>query len=91
MREPHERVVSVSRALVSGTHSNPKPDLAFAYDRLPLRQRGGASFFVDVAADEVAFLVEMVVDGGMDCAEFLQRVHSSEPQHGPLSSAERLM
>ena len=36
-------------------------------------------------------MVEMVVDRGMDCAELLQRVHPSKPQHGALSSSERLV
>ena len=65
------RVLSVLRALVSGTHSNPRPDVALAHDGLPLRQCGGASCFVDVTADEMTFVVEMVVDRGMDRAEFL--------------------
>jgi hypothetical protein len=64
-------VLSVYRSLVSGTRRNGKPDLALTHDCLPLRQRGGASCFVDVTADEVAFVVEMVVDRGMDGAEFL--------------------
>ena len=33
----------------------------------------------------------MVVDRGMDRAEFLDGVHPSKPQHGALSSAERLV
>ena len=36
-------------------------------------------------------MVEMVVDGGMNGAEFLKGVHSSKPQHGPLSSSELLV
>ena len=33
-----------------------------ACDDLPLRERGGASFLVGLAIDEVAFQVEVVVD-----------------------------
>ena len=36
-------------------------------------------------------MVEMVVDGGMDGAEFLEGVHPSKAPHGALSSAERLV
>ncbi len=39
----------------------------------------------------MTFLVEMVVDRGMDCAEFLKGVHRSKPRLGPLSSSERLV
>ena len=82
---------SIKLLLVSGSRSNPKSDLALARDCLPLRQCGGASFFVDVTADEMAFVVEMVVDRGMEGAEFLEDVHPSKPQHGPLSALERLV
>ena len=84
-------MLSVYRSPVSGTRRNGKPDLALTYDCLPLRQRGGASCFVEIAADEMAFVVEMVVDRGMDGAELLEGVHPSKPQHGPLLSSERLM
>ena len=39
----------------------------------------------------VTVLVEVVVKGGVDRAEFLQALHLPEPQHGPLSSSERLV
>ena len=76
---------------MSGGRGDAKLDLALAHDCLLLRKGGGASCFVDVAADEMAFVVEMVVDGGMDGAEFLKGVHPSKLQHGPLASSERLM
>jgi hypothetical protein len=45
--------------------------------------------FVNLAGDEMALLIEMVVDLGMNCAEFLQRLHASKPLHGPFSSSKR--
>ena len=77
--------------MISGGRGNPKLDLALAHDCLPLRKGGGASCFVDVAADEMAFVVEMVVDRGMNCAELFQRVHPSKLQHGPFALSERLV
>jgi hypothetical protein len=55
-------VVSVQRELVSGRTQLAQTHAALGHDCLPLRQRGGASLFVDFAADEVALLAEMVVD-----------------------------
>ena len=57
----------------------------------PLGQRGGAPLFVDLAGDEMALLIEMVMDLGMNCAEFLQRLHASKPLHSPFSSSKRRM
>ena len=84
-------VLSGPMGTLSSERGNAKADLGLADDCLPLRQCGGASLFVDIAADEVAFLVEMVVDGGMDRTEFLKGVHPSKPRHSPLSSSERLV
>lgn len=42
-----------------------------------------------ISADEVAILVEVVVEGGMDGAEFLQGLHLAEALHGPLSSSKQ--
>jgi len=50
-------------------------NLALARDCPPLRQRGGASLFVDFAADEVAFLTEVVVDGGVEFAVTAREVN----------------
>src|ERR1019366_3189689 len=46
--------------LRSGAVSPNQPILG--HDCLPLRQRGGASLLIDLSADEVALLTEMVVD-----------------------------
>ena len=37
----------------------------------------------------MAFLIKMVVNGGVDGNEFLQTSHLSEAEHGPLSSSKR--
>jgi hypothetical protein len=42
-----------------------------------------------ISADEVAVLVEVVTEGGMDGAEFLQGLHLAEAWLGPLSSFKR--
>jgi hypothetical protein len=42
-------------------------------------------------ADEVALLIEVVLDRGVNGAEFLQRLHPPKPEHRTLSSSERLM
>ena len=56
--------------------------------RLPLGQGSRAAYFVSLTIDEVSFLVEMVVQRGVDRSEFLQRLHPSKPQHRPFSSSE---
>jgi len=57
----------------------------------PLGQGGGTVLFEDVAAIEVAVLVEVVVDRGVGGGKFLQGPYISEPLHRILSSPERLM
>jgi hypothetical protein len=47
--------------------------------------------FVNLASDEMALLIEMVVDLSMNRAEFLQRLRASKPLHSALSSSKRLM
>ena len=37
----------------------------------------------------MAFLVEMVVDRGMDGGKFLQTSHAPEPEHRPFPSSKR--
>ena len=56
---------------------------------LQLGQCGRAAFLVGLSIDEVAFLVEVVVDVGMDRGELLQGLHSPEPEHRALASSER--
>ncbi len=57
----------------------------------PLGQGGGAVLLEDVAVVEVAVLVEVVVERGMDGSELLKGLHGPELRHRPLSSSERLM
>ena len=47
--------------------------------------------FENVAAVEVAILVEVVVDRGMGGGEFLQGLYVPEPRHRSFSSSERLV
>jgi len=47
----------------------------------PLDQSSGAVSPKDVAAVEVAFLVEVVMDGGVDGGECLQTSHAPETLH----------
>ena len=57
----------------------------------PLGQGSGAVLLEDVAAVEVAVLVELVVKRGMDGSELLKGLHVPKLRHRPLSSSERLM
>ena len=57
----------------------------------PFRRCGRASLLVNLPGDEMALLIEMVVDLGVNRAELLQRLHTSKPLHRPLSSSKRLM
>ena len=52
--------------------NEPKPNLALSHDCAPLGRRGGASLPVDFPTDEVALLVEMVVNRAVDRGEFLE-------------------
>ena len=61
---------------------------ALCGEHFPLGQGGRALGFVCLSADEVAVLVEVVVESGVDGAELLQRLHLPEPHHGPFSSSE---
>ena len=53
----------------------------------PFGDSGGAVQFEIIAAVEMAFLVEVVMDGGVDGSEFLQTSHASETQHRSFSSS----
>jgi len=57
----------------------------------PLGECGGAAFLETLSADEGAFLVEVIVNGAVDCGEFLQTSHPPETEHRPLSSSKWLV
>ncbi len=57
----------------------------------PLGQSSRAVLFENVAAVEVAILVEVVVDRGMGGGEFLQGLYVPEPRHRTFASSERLV
>ena len=49
----------------------------------PLGQRSSAALFENIAAVEMAFVVEVVVDRGMDSGKFLQSFYVPEFGHCP--------
>ena len=57
----------------------------------PFSECGGAVLLEDIAAVEVALLVEVVVNRGMGGGEFLESFYIPEARHCPLSSSERLV
>ena len=67
----------------------PKPEPRLGHDCAPLRQGGGASFPVEIFADEVALLTKMIVNLGVNRGEFLESFHPPKAVHHPLSSSER--
>jgi hypothetical protein len=54
----------------------------------PLGESSGAVEFEIVSAVEGAFLIEMVVDGRMNCGELLQTSHLPEAEHRTFSSSK---
>ena len=56
----------------------------------PLSQRSSVGWFENVAAVEMALVVEVVVDRGVNGGELLQGLDVPEPDHRSVSSAERL-
>ena len=57
----------------------------------PFGQGGDSVLFEFLAAVEMAFEVEMVVDRGMNGGEFLKCFYVSELRHCSFSSSERLV
>ena len=57
----------------------------------PLGQRGEAVLLEDVASAEVAIVVKVIVDRGVDGGEFLQGLDVPEFRHCPFPSSERLV
>ncbi len=57
----------------------------------PFSERGSAVLLEDIAAVEVAILVEMIMDRGVDGGEFLQGLYVPELCHRSFSSPERLV
>jgi hypothetical protein len=71
--------------------SSPKSHARSVRDCKPPGQSSCASLLVDFTAEEVTFLVEMVVEGRVDRGELLKHPYAPEPQHGPFSSSEGLV
>jgi hypothetical protein len=57
----------------------------------PLGKSSGAIALDVGSTDEVALLIEVVVDRGMGGGELLQAAHPPEELHRPLSSSQRLI
>ena len=57
----------------------------------PLRESDGSVALEIVSGVEMSFLIEEVVDGGMNGGEFLQTSHLPETEHGPFSSSKQEM
>ena len=57
----------------------------------PLGQGGGSAVFDNVAAIEMAWVVDMGVDRGLDGGEFLQGLDVSDPSPGPCPPSKGLM
>ena len=58
--------LSEQRQVVCVGRSTRRPKRRLGREGAPLGQRGGAPLFVDLAGDEMALLIEMVVDLGMN-------------------------
>ena len=58
--------LSEQRQVVCVGLSKRRPKLRLGREGAPLGQRGGAPLFVNLAGDEMALLIEMVVDLGMN-------------------------
>jgi hypothetical protein len=71
------------------SHYGPKCQNLFRTKLAPLSESGGAVKLEIVSAVERAFLMEMVVDGGMNGGEFLQTSHAAEQLLGSLPSSKR--
>ena len=64
-------VLSVGCELVSAGRSAAWEGQISGHEALPLGQRDRAAKLESLAVDEVAFGIEMIVQGGMDRGEFL--------------------
>ena len=61
-----KRALSEQRQAVCVGRSKRRPKRRLGREGAPLGQRGGAPLFVILAGDEMALLIEMVVDLGMN-------------------------
>ena len=63
---PSSTALSEQRQVVCVGRSTRRPKRRLGREGAPLGQRGGAPLFVNLAGDEMALLIEMVVDLGMN-------------------------
>lgn len=66
----------------------PNPFMSGCTELTPLGESCGTVDLEVVPAGEAAFLVEVVMDRGVDGGEFLQGSTAPEPEHRPLPSSE---
>ena len=66
LRPTVSTALSEQRQVVCVGRSTRRPKRRLGREGAPLGQRGGAPLFVDLAGDEMALLIEMVVDLGMN-------------------------
>ncbi len=64
--QPLRAALSEQRQVVCVGRSTRRPKRRLGREGAPLGQRGGAPLFVNLAGDEMALLIEMVVDLGMN-------------------------
>ena len=62
----HATALSEQRQVICVGRSKRRPKRRLGREGAPLGQRGGAPLFVNLAGDEMALLIEMVVDLGMN-------------------------
>ena len=80
--------------VVKVTERKPADQKLSRYSRgeiAPFSERGSTVLLEDIAAVQVAVLVEMVMDRGMGSGEFLHGLYVPEPRHRSFSSSERLV
>ena len=65
-RRVRRAALSEQRQVVCVGRSTRRPKRRLGREGAPLGQRGGAPLFVSLAGDEMALLIEMVVDLGMN-------------------------
>ena len=65
-----ERLCQSNGRVVCAWRSTPRPKRPLGRESAPLGECAGSSLFVDLASDEMALLIEVVVDLGMKAAPY---------------------
>jgi hypothetical protein len=64
--QPSDRLCQSNGRVVCAWRSTPRPKRPLGRESAPLGQCAGSSLFVDLASDEMALLIEVVMDLGMN-------------------------